>query len=835
MAGPGAPFPRPAWNFYGVLCLVASVAIGCYLPVLDNGFVYDDVVTVVRNQDLRPETHWKDVFYHDYWGHDITAVDSHKSYRPLTTLSLRANYHMHGLQPRGYHAVNVVLHAANSALVAAMSHAGLAPHSSLAVPAATIAGLLFAVHPVHVDAVANATGRCELLGALFFLLAMNLFFGSPWRVRRAVLACVLFTIALYCKETAFTGIICVAAQPLLELWPPGRNIKRRTALGAVARGVAVTVWVAVALAMRFRIARASRPHIHPDYNTVAHAPDAVTRRLSIAWTHVVHLGLLLWPRVLSPDWSFNAIPLVTRVMDPRNMATLAAYTSVLAVPAIALRHMSSRPGGSKRARRAEGGMALLAWLSGVAAFIPVANVFYPVGFEVAERVLYMPSIGVALLAGLAAAWAWQQARGSTARRAVLVACMALVLHAFASSARAHARDYRDEMSLFGAASRALPRNAKVRYNYGNELVKAGKMEQGLVELEAAYNIHPRLYAYNMAILLARIGRQVDSINALKRCAGAPGDMAYRPGRGETPDAPKCALALAIHAVSGGADGIVTLSAAQSHAFAALRVSEDKAQHLLTREIMADPGLGALELTMRHQKRHGRPHSYSPAVLLSKDGSLRRRARRALGKRAWMAVNDAIKSASPAAPAASADKSGNDSGGNSIGKTRAALAAAPTSETRWTALSEALAHAGRPRHALAVLEAGLCVLPRSVAILMAVSQAHAAAGDAVRSAQVAMRLYLFARAQEASVVAGLPKQSEMYYQMRGWAVGTASQIHRALEPGGHPAAAKALALAARVVERTRVEQVFDAVLSRPSSSADKAKLRDLLSEALRNIG
>ncbi|GFY47331.1 protein O-mannosyl-transferase Tmtc3 [Trichonephila inaurata madagascariensis] len=93
----------------GPLLLAALVAL-CYSNSLSCGFAYDDIAAIRDNRDLRPHTSLTNIFFNDFWGMPIKKEGSHKSYRPLTVLTFRANYAVHGLRPFGYHLVNVLLH-----------------------------------------------------------------------------------------------------------------------------------------------------------------------------------------------------------------------------------------------------------------------------------------------------------------------------------------------------------------------------------------------------------------------------------------------------------------------------------------------------------------------------------------------------------------------------------------------------------------------------------------------------------------------------------------------------------------------------------------------------
>lgn len=109
---------------------------------------------IKTNQDLLPETPWIHIFYNDFWGTLLTHSGSHKSYRPLCTLSFRINHAVGGMDPWGYHLVNVLLHAAVTGLFTNFSRILFGDgYWTL------IAGLLFASHPIHTEVVAGIVGR----------------------------------------------------------------------------------------------------------------------------------------------------------------------------------------------------------------------------------------------------------------------------------------------------------------------------------------------------------------------------------------------------------------------------------------------------------------------------------------------------------------------------------------------------------------------------------------------------------------------------------------------------------------------------------------------------
>lgn len=157
-------------SFHTALLIASSFLV--YANAITCGFVFDDASAIVDNQDLRPHIHpvWQ-LFLNDFWGTPMSQESSHKSYRPLTVLTYRWNFSLAALKPWSYHAVNIILHAVAVVLFHRFCFrcGHLLPWGSFA------ASMIFALHPVHVEAVTGVVGRAELLSGIFFLLVLLVF------------------------------------------------------------------------------------------------------------------------------------------------------------------------------------------------------------------------------------------------------------------------------------------------------------------------------------------------------------------------------------------------------------------------------------------------------------------------------------------------------------------------------------------------------------------------------------------------------------------------------------------------------------------------------------
>lgn len=159
---------------YAVIIVLSLVA---YADQLDGEFVFDDNAAILKNELVtNPATSWWDVFHHDYWGTRIMCSTSHKSYRPLTTLTLRLEYQWHGREasPFWMKLTNFIIHLIISCLVLEFGDLFVRDNCRTSFLAAAI----FSIHPVHTEAVAGIVSRADLLACLGFILAVWVYFRA---------------------------------------------------------------------------------------------------------------------------------------------------------------------------------------------------------------------------------------------------------------------------------------------------------------------------------------------------------------------------------------------------------------------------------------------------------------------------------------------------------------------------------------------------------------------------------------------------------------------------------------------------------------------------------
>lgn len=425
---------------------IAAAAVVVYLGVLGSGFVLDDLTIILVNPLVHNVSGLWRAFGTSYFppNLDITA------YRPLTIASFVLDWPLQSAA--WYHAVNLLWHVGASLLVAVLVRRWSGDAAGL------LAGLVFAVHPVHVEAVANVVGRNELMAAVFVLLAIYaaLERGSVWWSAVAMAAAVLS------KENGAVVPGLIAWAWVLGVRPaPAR---RRLAMFAASWVVVGAGYLALRWAVLHGMLRGSG-----NVAAVFLGQDALTTRL----TAVAALGdvarLLVFPLSLSADYEPDHRTAVHSVLDSR----LALGVLALGVWALLLAWAWRRRG--ERKVEAFG----LGWIA--IAYSPVANLLFLIQILLAERTLYLPSVGLAIAVGAAG-------RQLAGRRLAAAAALVFLLGGARTALRVPA--WRDQHSVALALIRDAPRSYFTWRYVGWDHLSAGRYDRAVQAFRVASEIYP---------------------------------------------------------------------------------------------------------------------------------------------------------------------------------------------------------------------------------------------------------------------------------------------------------------------------------------------------------
>ncbi len=475
--------------------MVAAVALAVHLPALGGGFVFDDVDNVIRNPWVRDPGRLGEAFTHHMAAFLPGASTSY--YRPFLHVLLAGAHAVSGLDPRGYHLLLVLLHALACLGVLALLVRMVAVDDPGASPAAraTAAGVgavLFAVHPVHVEAVAWVSGVVDLSASLLSvgtLLALT----SRRAGVRIGLGPLAFLLALLAKEPAVTILPAWLAFAIASGEASDRARRRTFVAAAAGMAAALVLYLALRVAALGGLMAGGA-------NRVAVGPvDGLLTALSLAGRYA---GLLLVPAPL------------TIVHDARVVKTLAdPWVWVGAASALALGWAVGR---ARRRPARLLGLSLLVLPLLPALWVPVLGEGL-----VGERYLYLPSVGLALLVALS--WNALRLPGRTpAVRAAAGAVAILLAVAGAGIGLARIRAWRDDRALWSSAVRASPGSAAAHEGLGFALLSAGDPAGAAQSLERAIRLDPgRCDARtNLASALLALGRTDEAMEQARAVLAA---------------------------------------------------------------------------------------------------------------------------------------------------------------------------------------------------------------------------------------------------------------------------------------------------------------------------
>jgi hypothetical protein len=371
------------------LAAVFVAGVVLYLPTVRYDFVQDDRAIIVANPAAHSVGAALRAFDQPYWPRPAEAG----LYRPVTILSFAVDWSLFGGRAGWFHLVNALWHALAGVLLVLVLARWLPPAG------AVIAGLVFIVHPVHVEGVANIVSRNELLVTAAMLAAILAARRRWWVV---AVACAL--VAMLSKER---GVITAAAI-VIDNWlrPDGVERYPRAFLSALAAATIgyFLIWLRIGHAA---VADVAAPFLGA----------GVGGRLAMALPAALRSAeLLIWPASLSADYGPQVIPYRTTV-------SLAAVVGAVLVVGIAAMGVVLR----RRAPVVSFAAALAAL-----AYLPTSNLLFASGIVLAERDLYLPIVLPAALVGAGVAGAlarWEM------RRVLLAAALIVVVLAARSLTR----------------------------------------------------------------------------------------------------------------------------------------------------------------------------------------------------------------------------------------------------------------------------------------------------------------------------------------------------------------------------------------------------------------
>ncbi len=458
---------RKYWPAVAIV-LLALAASG--LGVV-NDFTYDDRFVIFHNPFVHQlGSAWR-VFGNAYWPKTWTG----DGYRPLTILAFIIEWAIDNGSPVPFHVANILMYAATSLLVYRLALL-LLPEA-----VALIVAALFAVHPVHVEAVANVVGQSELMVALAVLGATILYISDrrngPLRPRTAWLVALLFAIAMLSKEHGIVlpAMLVAAEATVIEDRAPWKDRMRQQRPFYLLLGLMAVAFVAARSVVLSDHSVAGFAAFTPFESLKISVASRILTAISVVpqWVR-----LLLWPAHLSSEYGPATLP-------------IAQGVSIYQLPGLLLLVGIVTLGVVLRRRQPviSFGVAIVC-----VALLPSSNFVLPAGILLAERTLFLPSVGTVLAVGglIAAIADMHLERQLDPRRALILgrAALALLLLAGAYRSATRTRVWRDNNTLFHQAVIDGPDEYRAHFMLGAMYFENGDPGTGERELRRALQLFP---------------------------------------------------------------------------------------------------------------------------------------------------------------------------------------------------------------------------------------------------------------------------------------------------------------------------------------------------------
>ncbi|MEE8574400.1 MAG: tetratricopeptide repeat protein [Thermodesulfobacteriota bacterium] len=444
--------------------IVFAVAVLVNLGVLGYGFVLDDLDQVLGNRFISSLKYLPDIFTSSVSATEENAVPSNY-YRPVMHFVYMLTYQFSGLKPWGFHLVNLIFSALNSVLVLLLATELLKARGKISSYFALMAGLFFAVHPIHSETASYVACVPELFCAFFFLLSVLFYIRGRW------LASVpLYFLALLSKETA---IALIPVLFIYSLWiergiEGGEEGGGKKLSQAIRRLWPHIVATAVYLFLRYIALGGFTSYSETDIS-------ASEFLVAVVPLFIFYLQKLILPTGLNPFHAFNPY------MEVLSREAQVSYLFLL----VALAHLILF---IRKGRRA----ALFALALLIVPLIPALYLMRVSLYIYADRYLYLPSVGFVILLSLLLRAVYGRIKSKSTEKSAGVVILSVFIVIFALYATLSVkgnRKWKDSTALISTAIALEPGNYEPRHFVGTTYLLAGEVDRAITELTTAVRLN----------------------------------------------------------------------------------------------------------------------------------------------------------------------------------------------------------------------------------------------------------------------------------------------------------------------------------------------------------
>lgn len=429
-------------NLLFLLIILGTLYI--YSRALTGPFIWDDEHFVLRNPSIRTVTNIPDYFI----SKDTYSMDGDFIiYRPLRNVSYLIDYILFGLNPFGFHVINLLLHIQNIVLVGYLARL-LTGRGLVAI----VSAVLFAFHPIQTEAVSWIKGRDDLICTFFYLSSLSLYIKG--RDKKGYLywgSVISFALALFSKEAALTLPLMIF---LYNQHIPGKGDAKRS------YHPYIYLSLLYLLLRTIVVGRVGQT----DYWGGSFLSAFYTN-----WTGMVYyLKLLFFPVNLCADYLM--FPVRTAVLDPYVLGALFIILLFLGTAVFSF----------IKGKR----VLSLSILWFFVTLLPVSNIV-PIQIVIAERFLYLPSIGIFIGAGVLLGNLSDRLERARFGRKVLIVLISAVSLFLASMTVDRNHVWTDEHTFWSDVASKSPGNTRAWHNLASEYQNEGRIPEAISHYKKA--------------------------------------------------------------------------------------------------------------------------------------------------------------------------------------------------------------------------------------------------------------------------------------------------------------------------------------------------------------
>ncbi|OGL51837.1 MAG: hypothetical protein A3G31_12705 [Candidatus Schekmanbacteria bacterium RIFCSPLOWO2_12_FULL_38_15] len=485
-------FPEKIDSFLLVPVIILFAFI-VYSSSLNSSFVWDDIILIVENPSIKTFKVFDNVFSRDFFDIYGDAIEFKYGYwRPVITLSYMVDYLIWGLNPSGFHLTNILLHIFNCLLVYFIL---LKDFRNWVVP--FIATFLFAIHPIHTESVSWVAGRTDVVAATFFLLSFLLFQKSindegRLKAKFYIFSILVFSLAMVSKEMV---IILPAVLIAYRYFIPENGYMYEKLKKSILLGMPYCIVVLVYIFIRFGVLEIKAT------KNVENNPlfEFYPTLLSFIKSVTVYTGKLFYPVNLN---AYIQNPPSGSIFEPMVFLSICLLTVFL----VAL---------VKTKNRKFSFYSLFFLLT----FFPLSNFLRisaptDMGFVMAERFLYIPSIPFVVLIAMPVAYL---AKNRKSLQFVIFVIMAAITLFFSFRVIARNRDYKDDEVFFTKTIQQSPTAPLLYQCLGNFYIRNGMNDEALFSYKRALIFFPGFFSTknNIGTIYTKMGLKEEAIAEFK--------------------------------------------------------------------------------------------------------------------------------------------------------------------------------------------------------------------------------------------------------------------------------------------------------------------------------